>query len=158
MKKSMILTSHIEIIDYTLHHLQLDKKDVVILQSYHHGVLHPFGNTVRSILLAAYKEQISDFYFVDYIVDKNEHTSYSDIRAWLQQEGVKDETFELLHYLDHPSKHYLEKWLSARNPKVEIQTNLEMLNKHPLLPHKLTFHGLLFSNDHEDFKVERIST
>jgi carbonic anhydrase len=149
MKKTLIyICGDVQLKDRALNFLNTTREEVITIQSNVASDLQPFGSVVKSILVTAYKENVTDVYIVVSQIDKHE-IHESEMREWLENEGVEQDTFEIFDYLDKFSKHTLSDWLAVKTVEKTLNKNLAMLKSHPFLPKKLSFKGLILDAQHE---------
>lgn len=152
MTKTLIyICGDVQLKDQALNFLNTTREDVITIQSNIQTELQPFGSVVKSILVSAFKEHVTDIYIVVSKKDQNE-IEESVVRGWLESEGIEKETFEVFDYLDQFSKQTLTDWLAVNAVEKTLSKNLEMLKSHPFLPKKLNFKGLLLE-ENKEFKI-----
>ena len=152
MNKTLVyVCGDVQLKDRALNYLSTTREEVITIQSNIQTDLQPFGSVVKSILVSAYKEYVTDIYIVVSTVEQIE-INESDVRGWLESEGIGKEKFEIFDYLDQFSKNTLHDWLAVNSVEKTLSKNLDMLKTHPFLPKKLNFNGLLLEENGE-FKL-----
>lgn len=133
-----------------LDYLNADHDDIV-LQNNISVLLQPFGSVVKSMLVSAFKENVSNVYIVAPGNDSYE-TDENEVRQWLLEQGVENKTLQLFNYLDQYDRQSLNDWLKIDSTEETLAKNIQMLNAHPLLPKHLVFTGII-NNNNRKFKV-----
>ncbi|WP_263704230.1 carbonic anhydrase [Bacillus thuringiensis] len=123
----------------------IQQENMLTIHSYDSVIVHPYGDIMRSIIIAIYEENVEEIFVVG-IEDKETDV----VNLQIQRDSIKnnkelDYLFE--NCMPEFSSGSLEEWLSGKeNVNENIEKSIDMIRHHPLVPSNVKVHG---------FKIDR---
>ncbi|HFJ9317241.1 TPA: carbonic anhydrase [Bacillus tropicus] len=123
----------------------VQRENMLTIHSYDSVIVHPYGDIMRSIIIAIYEENVEGIFVVG-IEDKETDV----VNLQIQRDSIKnnkelDYLFE--NCMPEFSSGSLEEWLSGKeNVSENIEKSIDMIRHHPLVPSNVKVHG---------FKIDR---
>lgn len=123
----------------------IQQENMLTIHSYDSVIVHPYGDIMRSIIIAIYQENVEEIFVVG-IEDKE--TSPVNLRT--QHDFIKD-NIELDYLFENCMPEFssgsLDEWLSGKeNVSENIEKSIDMICHHPLVPSDVKVYG---------FKIDR---
>jgi carbonic anhydrase len=120
--------------------MNLGNGDAKIIKVAGAVVAHPFGSVMRSILVSIYSLHADEILVVGHHDCGMTGLAPDSILSAARAAGVTDST---LHTLEHAGID-LKGWLTGfDSPAAGVHASVEMIRDHPLLPARVTVHGML---------------
>ncbi|MBG9714395.1 carbonic anhydrase [Bacillus sp. S70] len=123
----------------------IQQENMLTIHSYDSVIVHPYGDIMRSIIIAIYQENVEEIIVVG-IEDKETDV----VNLQIQRDSIKnnrelDYLFE--NCMPEFSNGSLDEWLSGKeNVSENIEKSIDMICHHPLVPSDVKVHG---------FKIDR---
>lgn len=123
----------------------IQQENMLTIHSYDSVIVHPYGDIMRSVIIAIYQENVEEIFVVG-IEDKET----SSVNLQIQSDSIKnnrelDYLFE--NCMPEFSSGSLDEWLSGKeNVSENIEKSIDMICHHPLVPSDVKVHG---------FKIDR---
>ncbi|WP_091661781.1 carbonic anhydrase [Alteribacillus iranensis] len=123
------------------------------IQSYGTIISHPFGDIMRSVIIAIYQESIEDICVVG-VEDNHTLDNVPDDITFREGE------IQTLNYLFEHCKPELidstfEEWLKGKEKvSKNVERSIDMIRRHPLVPSYVNVRGLLINKGEEHKVVE----
>ncbi|MED2764321.1 carbonic anhydrase [Bacillus thuringiensis] len=123
----------------------IQQENMLTIHSYDSVIVHPYGDIMRSIIIAIYQENVEEIFVVG-IEDKETDV----VNLQIQRDSIKnnrelDYLFE--NCMPEFSSGSLDEWLSGKeNVSENIEKSIDMICHHPLVPSDVKFYG---------FKIDR---
>lgn len=123
----------------------IQQENMLTIHSYDSVIVHPYGDIMRSIIIAIYQENVEEIIVVG-IEDKETDV----VNLQIQRDAIKnnrelDYLFE--NCIPEFSSGSLDEWLSGKeNVSENIEKSIDMICHHPLVPSDVKVHG---------FKIDR---
>ncbi|MFZ7933960.1 carbonic anhydrase [Bacillus thuringiensis] len=123
----------------------IQQENMLTIHSYDSVIVHPYGDIMRSIIIAIYQENVEEIIVVG-IEDKETDV----VNLQIQRDSIKnnrelDYLFE--NCMPEFSSGSLDEWLSEKeNVSENIEKSIDMICHHPLVPSDVKVHG---------FKIDR---
>ncbi|AST01339.1 carbonic anhydrase [Bacillus thuringiensis] len=123
----------------------IQQENILTIHSYDSVIVHPYGDIMRSIIIAIYQENVEEIFVVG-IEDKETDV----VNLQIQRDSIKnnrelDYLFE--NCMPEFSSGSLDEWLSGKeNVSENIEKSIDMICHHPLVPSDVKVHG---------FKIDR---
>ncbi|MGF2772129.1 carbonic anhydrase [Bacillus cereus] len=123
----------------------IQQENMLTIHSYDSVIVHPYGDIMRSIIIAIYQENVEEIIVVG-IEDKESDV----VNLQIQRDSIKnnrelDYLFE--NCMPEFSSGSLDEWLSGKeNVSENIEKSIDMICHHPLVPSDVKVHG---------FKIDR---
>ncbi|PJZ01674.1 carbonic anhydrase [Bacillus vallismortis] len=116
-------------------------ENMLTLQSYGAAISHPYGEIMRSVIIAIYQENIEEIFVVG---TKDKRTSLGN--GLTQLETMKDKIKTLDYLFQHCRPEFLggtvDEWLDG-NSSDTIEKSVEIIRQHPLVPSYVKVRGLI---------------
>ncbi|MCY7894808.1 carbonic anhydrase [Bacillus vallismortis] len=116
-------------------------ENMLTLQSYGAAISHPYGEIMRSVIIAIYQEDVEEIFVVG-TKDKKSSTGY--VRT--QLEIMKDKIQTLDYLFQHCKPEFfggtVDEWLDG-NSSGAIEKSVEIIRQHPLVPSYVRVRGLI---------------
>ncbi|GAE29371.1 carbonic anhydrase [Halalkalibacter hemicellulosilyticus] len=137
-------------------------ENMLTLQSYGPEISHPYGDIMRSIIIAVYQENVEEIFVVG---SKDKGTESIDIESLLYSENndMKDKV-ERLDYLFQNCRPEFSggkviEWLEGKKNTIEsIEKSVDTIRNHPFIPSYVKVRGLIMNNKSETSSVIDVST
>ncbi|TKI89558.1 carbonic anhydrase, partial [Bacillus cereus] len=127
------------------------------IHSYDSVIVHPYGDIMRSIIIAIYQENVKEIFVVG-IEDKKT----SSVNLQTQRDFIKDK-IELDYLFKNCMPEFasgsLNQWLSGqKNVSENIEKSIDMIRHHPLVPSNVKVRGFRIDRTGEKEVVVKIPT
>lgn len=124
----------------------IQQENMMIIQSYGAHIAHPYGDIMRSIIIAIYLEGIEEIYVVE---SENKRDSTINILTQLDKMKGKIQTLNYLFRYSKPEfpGGTVEEWLNGKeNDKDKSEKSVDVIRRHPLVPSYVKVQGLAVNN------------
>jgi len=130
-------------------------ENMLTIQSYGTVISHPYGDIMRSVLIAIYEENIEEIFIVG---TKDKRTSTINVLTQLETMKDKIQTLNYLFQNSRPefSGGTVDEWLNGKeNEGDNIEKIVDTIRHHPLVPSYVKVRGLIVNkNDGKPSIVE----
>lgn len=122
--------------------MNLKNGDAKIIKNAGAIITQPFGNIMRSVLVAVYELQADEVFIIGHHECGMTGLNSELIVSHMIERGVQEETIETLRH----SGLNLMRWLTGFDNVTEsIVKSVGIVRNHPLLPPKLPVHGMVIN-------------
>nr|AYA73840.1 carbonic anhydrase [Bacillus cereus] len=134
----------------------IQQENMLTIHSYDSVIVHPYGDIMRSIIIAIYQENVEEIFVVG-IEDKETDV----VNLQIQRDSIKnnrelDYLFE--NCMPEFSSGSLDEWLSGKeNVSENIEKSIDMICHHPLVPSDVKVHGFKIDRTGEKETVVKVS-
>lgn len=121
-------------------------ENMLTLQSYGSCISHPYGDMMRSVIIAIYLENVEEIFVVG---TKEKRTPTVNIQTQLECLKAKRETLDYLFQNCKPEflDGTIDNWLYGDgNGSDNIEKSVDIIRQHPLVPSYVKVQGLLVNN------------
>ncbi|HDR7707487.1 TPA: carbonic anhydrase [Bacillus thuringiensis] len=123
----------------------IQQENMLTIHSYDSVIVHPYGDIMRSIIIAIYQENVEEIIVVG-IEDKESDV----VNLQIQRDSIKNNR-ELDYLFENCTPEFssgsLDEWLSGKeNVSENIEKSIDMICHHPLVPSDVKVYG---------FKIDR---
>ncbi|ANC20163.1 carbonic anhydrase [Bacillus cereus] len=135
----------------------MQQENMLTINSYDSVIVHPYGDIMRSVIIAIYQENVEEIFVVG-IEDKETDV----VNLQIQRDSIKnnreiDYLFE--NCMPEFSSDSLHEWLSGKeNVSENIEKSIDMIRHHPLVPSDVKVHGFKIDRTGEKETVVKVST
>ncbi|MED3054263.1 carbonic anhydrase [Bacillus thuringiensis] len=156
-KKVLLLTDIEHGIEPSIQQVtNIQQENMLTIHSYDSVIVHPYGDIMRSIIIAIYQENVKEIFVVG-IEDKET----SSVNLQTQRDFIKD-NIELDYLFKNCMPEFLsgslDEWLSGKeNVSENIEKSIDMICYHPLVPSDVKVHGFIIDRTGEKETVVKIS-
>lgn len=120
--------------------MNLRNGDAKIIKNAGAIVTQPFGNIMRSIIVALYELEAQEVLVVGHHQCGMTGLHSESLMAKMRAQGIPEDTMDTLKH----SGIHLERWLKGFDSVEEgVKTSVEIITNHPLLPPNVPVHGLI---------------
>ncbi|MEG7336297.1 carbonic anhydrase [Bacillus sp. 0102A] len=114
---------------------------MLTIQSYGAAISHPYGEIMRSVIIAIYQEDVEEVFVVG---TKDKRTSTGNVRTQLETMKDKIQTLDYLFQNCKPEFFggTVDEWLSENSSSC-IEKSVEIIRQHPLVPSYVKVKGLI---------------
>ncbi|HFJ9453734.1 carbonic anhydrase [Bacillus tropicus] len=123
----------------------VQRENMLTIHSYDSVIVHPYGDIMRSIIIAIYEENVKEIFVVG-IEDKETNV----VNLQIQRDSIKNNKeldYLFKNCMPEFSSGSLKEWLSGKeNVSENIEKSIDMIRHHPLVPSNVKVHG---------FKIDR---
>jgi carbonic anhydrase len=105
---------------------------------------HPFGNVMRSVLVALYELGAEEVCVVGHHRCGMENTQPDAMLARMRERGVSDETLQTVRHSGIDLAEWLQGFADVRE---QVRESVATIRNHPLLPKGVKVHGLVIDPD-----------
>ncbi|PGS99176.1 carbonic anhydrase [Bacillus anthracis] len=118
------------------------QENMLTIHSYDSVIVHPYGDIMRSIIIAIYEENVEEIFVVG-IEDKET----SSVNLQTQRDFIKNNReidYLFKNCMPEFSSDSLNAWLSGQeNVSENIEKSIDMIRHHPLLPSNVKVQGFM---------------
>ncbi|MGZ7148820.1 carbonic anhydrase [Bacillus sp. BC08] len=135
----------------------IQQENMLTIHSYDSVIIHPYGDIMRSVIIAIYEENVEEIFVVG-IEDKE-----TDVVNLQTQHDFIKENIELDYLFKNCMPEFssgsLNAWLSGKeNVSENIEKSIDMIRHHPLVPSDIKVHGFKIDRTGEKEMVVKIAT
>ncbi|PEI82250.1 carbonic anhydrase [Bacillus toyonensis] len=135
----------------------IQQENMLTIHSYDSVIIHPYGDIMRSVIIAIYQENVEEIFVVG-IEDKE-----TDVVNLQTQHDFIKENIELDYLFKNCMPEFssgsLNAWLSGKeNVSENIEKSIDMIRHHPLVPSDIKVHGFKIDRTGEKEMVVKIAT
>ncbi|GAA0425828.1 carbonic anhydrase [Virgibacillus salarius] len=133
-------------------------ENMLTIQSYGSVILHPYGDIMRSIIIAIYQENVEEIFVVG---TKDKRTSTVNVSTQLESTKNKIQTLDYLFQNSKPefSGGTVDEWLNGKeNGSDNIEKSVDIIRHHPLVPSHFKVRGLIINNYDGKFSIVKVPT
>lgn len=140
-KKMVVLTCmDTRLVELLPRAMNLRNGDVKLIKNAGAIVTQPFGNIMRSIIVALYELNAEEVFVVGHHECGMTGLNADHIKEKMQDRGIQP---EIIQTLEHSGIH-LSNWLKGFNDVQEgVRNSVSIIRNHPLLPPNVPVHGLI---------------
>ncbi|WP_448162840.1 carbonic anhydrase [Bacillus mobilis] len=135
----------------------IQQENMLTIHSYDSIIVHPYGDIMRSIIIAIYEENVEEIFVVG-IEDK----ATDVVNLQIQRDSIKNNReidYLFKNCMPEFSSGSLNAWLSGQeNVGENIEKSIDMIRNHPLVPSDIKVHGFMIDRTGEKEVVAKIST
>lgn len=149
-KKAVFLTCmDTRLSELSIKALGLKNGDIKQIKNAGAVVSHPYGSTMRSILVAVYALGVDEVYIMGHYDCGFGALKPEPVIETMKQRGIHDKTFDTLKYSGIDVADWLEGFDSVEE---SVRETVDNVKRHPLLVKSVPVHGLII--DPETGKVD----
>jgi len=120
--------------------MNLKNGDAKIIKNAGAIITSPFGNIMRSVLIALYELNAHEVYIIGHHECGMTGLDPNNVITHMEARGVKENVIETLRH----SGIHLDRWLTGFDSVREsVENSVAIVRNHPLLPPNTPVHGLL---------------
>ncbi|MEC2071094.1 carbonic anhydrase [Alkalihalophilus marmarensis] len=117
--------------------------ELLFIHSYGSFISQSYGCIIRSIIMAAYYENVEDVYVIGVEVDKESKIHREGLLLKMEEAGVTGNTLHTLDYIRVVEKDIIS-WLTGpEDMKEVIKKNIDLIERHPLMPKTINVQGFI---------------
>ncbi|PDZ70256.1 carbonic anhydrase [Bacillus cereus] len=135
----------------------IQQENILTIHSYDSVIVHPYGDIMRSIIIAIYEENVEEIFVVG-IEDKETDV----VNLQIQRDFIKNNKeldYLFTNCMPEFSSGSLNAWLSGQeNVSENIEKSIDMIRHHPLVPSNVKVHGFRIDRTGEKELVVKIPT
>lgn len=135
----------------------VQRENMLTIHSYDSVIVHPYGDIMRSIIIAIYEENVEEIFFVG-IEDKETNV----VNLQIQRDSIKNNKeidYLFKNCMPEFSSGSLEEWLSGKeNVSENIEKSIDMIRHHPLVPSHVKVHGFMIDKTGGKETVVKVPT
>ncbi|MED2041231.1 carbonic anhydrase [Bacillus wiedmannii] len=135
----------------------IQRESMLTIHSYDSVIVHPYGDIMRSIIIAIYQENVEEIFVVG-IEDKETDV----VNLQIQRDFIKNNReidYLFKNCMPEFSSDSLNAWLSGQeNVSENIEKSIDMIRHHPLVPSDIKVHGFMIDRTGEKEMVVKIAT
>ncbi|PEN49304.1 carbonic anhydrase [Bacillus wiedmannii] len=135
----------------------IQQENILTIHSYDSVIVYPYGDIMRSIIIAIYEENVEEIFVVG-IEDKETDVVNLQIqRDFIKNNKELDYLFK--NCMPEFSSGSLNAWLSGQeNVSENIEKSIDMIRHHPLVPSNVKVQGFRIDRTGEKEMVVKIPT
>ncbi|ABS21434.1 carbonic anhydrase [Bacillus cytotoxicus] len=142
-KKVLLLTDIADGIERMIQQvINVQPENMLTIQSYGSIIVHPYGDIMRSIIIAIYQENVEEIFVVGI---KDKETAPVNIQS--QLDSIKDNMqldYLFQHCMPEFSGGTFDDWLNGKgNVSENIEKSIDIIRHHPLIPSDIKIHGFM---------------
>lgn len=133
-------------------------ENMLTIQSYGPVISHPYGDIMRSVIIAIYQENVEEIFVVG---TKDKRTPTVNVQTQLESMKDKIQTLDYLFQNCKPefSGGTIDDWLNGKeNGSDNIEKSVDIIRHHPLVPSNVKVQGLMVNNKDGKFSIVEVPT
>ncbi|HDR4867003.1 TPA: carbonic anhydrase [Bacillus cereus] len=135
----------------------IQQENMLTIHSYDSVIVHPYGDIMRSVIIAIYEENVEEIFVVG-IEDKETDV----VNLQIQRDSIKNNReidYLFKNCMPEFSSGSLNAWLSGKeNVSENIEKSIDMICHHPLVPSDVKVYGFKIDRTREKETVVKIPT
>ncbi|MGF9876962.1 carbonic anhydrase [Bacillus albus] len=135
----------------------IQQESILTIHSYDSVIVHPYGDIMRSIIIAIYEENVEEVFVVG-----REDKATDVVNLQIQRDFIKNSReldYLFKNCMPEFSSGSLNAWLSGQeNVSENIEKSIDMIRHHPLVPSNVKVHGFRIDRTGEKEMVVKIAT
>ncbi|PEK27605.1 carbonic anhydrase [Bacillus wiedmannii] len=135
----------------------IQQENMLTIHSYDSVIVHPYGDIMRSVIIAIYQENVEEIFVVG-IEDKETDV----VNLQIQRDSIKNNReieYLFKNCMPEFSSGSFNAWLSGQeNVSENIEKSIDMICHHPLIPSDIKVHGFMIDRTGEKEMVVKIPT
>ncbi|PHB87453.1 carbonic anhydrase [Bacillus wiedmannii] len=135
----------------------IQQENILTIHSYDSVIVHPYGDIMRSVIIAIYEENVEEIFVVG-IEDKE----IDVVNLQIQRDSIKNNReidYLFKNCMPEFSSGSLNAWLSGQeNVSENIEKSIDMIRHHPLVPSDIKVHGFMIDRIGEKETVVKTAT
>lgn len=120
--------------------LNLKNGDAKIIKNAGASIMHPFGSTTRSVIVAVYEFQVDEIFVIGHHDCGMSNLNSEKILEKAMKRGISSEVITTLCNAGIDVKGWLKGFNSVEE---SIKESVESIENHPLIPKDIKIHGLI---------------
>ncbi len=124
----------------------IQTENMLTIQNYGIDISHPYGDIMRSVIIAIYQENVKEIFVVG---TKDKRTAAVNVLTQLESMKDKIQTLDYLFQNCMPefSGGTVEEWLNGNENIIDsIEKSVDVIRHHPLVPSYVKVCGLIVNN------------
>lgn len=158
-KKALLLTDIESGLEPLLQQVtNIQPENMLTIQSYGTVISHPYGDIMRSVIIAIYQENVEEIFVVG---TKDKRTSTVNVLTQLESMKGKIQTLDYLFQNSRPefSGGTVDEWLNGKeNGSCNIEKSVDIIRHHPLVPSYVKVRGLIVNNKDGKSSIVEVPT
>ncbi|SHR23827.1 Carbonic anhydrase [Mycobacteroides abscessus subsp. abscessus] len=133
-------------------------ENMLTIQSYDSVISHPYGDIMRSVIIAIYQENVKEIFVVG---TKDKRTATVNVLTQLDSKKDKIQTLDYLFQNCMPefSGGTVDGWLNGKETGNDnIVKSVDSIRHHPLVPSHVKVRGLILNNNDGKFSIVEVPT
>ncbi|CAM4268671.1 MULTISPECIES: carbonic anhydrase [Bacillus cereus group] len=156
-KKVLVLTDIEHRIEPIIQQVtNIQQENMLTIHSYDSVIVHPYGDIMRSVIIAIYEENVEEIFVVG-IEDKETDV----VNLQIQRDSIKNNReidYLFKNCMPEFSSSSLNAWLSGQeNVSENIEKSIDMIRHHPLVPSNVKVHGFMIDKTGGKEMVVKVS-
>ncbi|MCA1065691.1 hypothetical protein QTG56_00400 [Rossellomorea sp. AcN35-11] len=135
--RGLVVTNTQEGIHDVLHDVEI----VRVIDSFGADISHPYGCSMRNIILSIYQENIDAIYLLFHKESKDTPFTKEYFQSEFSKAGISPDTIKTIQYMNVVGGGVYDWLLGSGDPVARIKKNMEKITGHPLIPKHITVHG-----------------
>ncbi|WP_077210750.1 carbonic anhydrase [Bacillus dakarensis] len=120
--------------------------NMLFIQSYSPDISHPYGDIMRSIILAIYQENVEEIFVVGTKDKRNVSVDIQSLLSLKNKNKLKTVDYLLRNCKPEFSGAGIRDWLDVSEDIADsVKKSVEIIRQHPLVPADVKIHGLLIN-------------
>lgn len=136
----------------------IQAENILTIQSYGTLISHPYGDIMRSVIIAIYQENVEEIFVVG---TKDKRIDTVNVLTQLESTKDKIQTLDYLFQNCRPefSGGTLDEWLNGKeNGSGNIEKSVDIIRNHPLVPSYVKVRCLIVNNKDGKPSIEEVPT
>lgn len=136
----------------------IPEENMLTLQNYDSVISHPYGDVMRSVIIAIYQENVEEIFVVG---TKNKTHSTGNVRTQLESVNGNIQTLNYIFQNCKPefSGGSVAAWLDGKeNGSGSIEKSVDIIRHHPLVPSYVKVRGIIVDNENGNSSIVEVPT
>lgn len=152
-KKALIITELNEsLYDVFPAITNLKEDELLIINSFGASISQPYGCTIRNIIMAVYYENIENIYIIAEQNSNEQLLSKEELQLKMIEGGISDTAIKTLDYINVVGDDIMNWLIGPEDIRETILKNIEMVEKHPLIPKSVSVYGFIADAKTKEFE------
>lgn len=158
-KKALLLTDIEHGVEAIMQQVtSFQPENLLTIQSFGSIISHPYGDIMRSVIIAIYQENVEEIFVLG--TKDNSNVSINVLNQ-LESEKAKIQTLDYLFQYSIPEFKggKVREWLIGKeNGSDNIEKSVHIIRNHPLIPSYVKVRGYILSNLGGEFSIVEVPT
>lgn len=133
----------------------IQAENILTIQSYNSVISHPFGEIMRSVIIAIYEENVKEIF----VIGTKDNRTDTKVNLLTQHDTLKDKIQKLEYLFQNCKPEFsngsVDDWLIGSD---NIEKSVEIIRHHPLVPSYVNVRGLIINNYDEKISIVDVPT
>lgn len=129
------------------------REELIVLNSFGAVISQPYGCMIRTIIMAVYNENVEEIYIVGERSSQEHSVKEEELLSRIQDVGISKGMIETIEYINVVGNDVLNWLVGPPDVKIIIQKNIDLIQRHPLIPKTVSVYGFIANTETNEFEA-----